>query len=82
MGKTVPDAFAEVGRGIESVEAAIAAPHLLKGEVLEGVSRGIDVESFNQPVGVVGGDHAVQLPRHGAALVHPVRASPAATRSC
>jgi malonate-semialdehyde dehydrogenase (acetylating) / methylmalonate-semialdehyde dehydrogenase len=53
MGKTVPDAFAEVGRGIESVEAAIAAPHLLKGEVLEGVSRGIDVESFNQPVGVV-----------------------------
>ena len=44
MGKTVPDASAEVGRGIESVEAAIAAPHLLKGEVLEGVSRGIDVE--------------------------------------
>jgi malonate-semialdehyde dehydrogenase (acetylating)/methylmalonate-semialdehyde dehydrogenase len=52
-GKTVPDAFAELGRGIESVEAAIAAPHLLKGESLEGVSRGIDVESFNQPVGVV-----------------------------
>lgn len=53
MGKTVPDAAAEVGRGIEAVEAAMAAPHLLKGEVLEGVSRGIDVESFNQPVGVV-----------------------------
>ena len=54
MGKTVPDAAAEVGRGIESVEAAIAAPHLLKGQVLEGVSRGIDVEMVHQPVGVVG----------------------------
>ena len=51
MGKTVPDAFAELGRGIESVEAAIAAPHLLKGDVLEGVSRGIDVESFTSPWG-------------------------------
>ena len=54
MGKTVPDAAAEVGRGIESVEAAIAAPHLLKGQVLEGVSRGIDVEMVHQPVGVIG----------------------------
>jgi malonate-semialdehyde dehydrogenase (acetylating) / methylmalonate-semialdehyde dehydrogenase len=54
MGKTVPDAMAEVGRGIESVEAAIAAPHLLKGQVLEGVSRGIDVEMVHQPVGVIG----------------------------
>ena len=53
MGKTVPDAAAEVGRGIESVEAAIAAPHLLKGQVLEGVSRGIDVEMVHQPVGVM-----------------------------
>ncbi len=54
MGKTIPDASAEVGRGIESVEAAIAAPHLLKGQVLEGVSRGIDVEMVHQPVGVIG----------------------------
>src|SRR5271167_3250262 len=32
MGKTFDDANGEVGRGIESVEAACAAPHLLKGE--------------------------------------------------
>ncbi|HTT94055.1 MAG TPA: CoA-acylating methylmalonate-semialdehyde dehydrogenase [Solirubrobacterales bacterium] len=54
MGKTLPDATGEVGRGIESVEAAIAIPHLLKGENLEGVARGLDVEMVRQPVGVVG----------------------------
>src|SRR4249919_2721050 len=32
MGKTLADADAEVGRGIESVEAACGIPHLLKGE--------------------------------------------------
>jgi len=53
MGKTYDDAFAEVGRGIESVEAATAMPHLLKGENLEGVARGVDVEMVRQPVGVV-----------------------------
>jgi malonate-semialdehyde dehydrogenase (acetylating)/methylmalonate-semialdehyde dehydrogenase len=53
MGKTLGDATAEVGRGIESVEAAMAAPHLLKGQTLEGVARGVDVELVRQPVGVV-----------------------------
>jgi malonate-semialdehyde dehydrogenase (acetylating) / methylmalonate-semialdehyde dehydrogenase len=53
MGKTIADAEGEVGRGIESVESAIAAPHLLKGENLEGVAKGLDVELVRQPVGVV-----------------------------
>ncbi len=53
MGKTLDDAYAEVGRGIESVEAACAVPHLQKGENLEGVARGVDVELVRQPVGVV-----------------------------
>jgi malonate-semialdehyde dehydrogenase (acetylating)/methylmalonate-semialdehyde dehydrogenase len=53
MGKTLDDARAEVGRGIESVEAAMATPHLLKGENLEGVAPGLDVELVRQPVGVV-----------------------------
>ena len=44
MGKTLADADGEVGRGIESVESAAAIPHLLKGETLEGVSSGLDVE--------------------------------------
>ena len=53
MGKTLADANGEVGRGIESVESAAAIPHLLKGENLEGVASGIDVELVRQPVGVV-----------------------------
>ena len=54
MGKTLDDARGEVLRGIESTEAATAIPHLLKGENLEGVARGVDVELVRQPVGVVG----------------------------
>ena len=53
MGKTLDDAAGEVGRGIESVESAIAIPHLMKGQNLEGVARGLDVEMVRQPVGVV-----------------------------
>ena len=53
MGKTLADADGEVGRGIESVESAAAIPHLLKGETLEGVATGLDVEMVRQPVGVV-----------------------------
>lgn len=53
MGKTFADAFGEVGRGIESTEAATGIPHLMKGENLEGVATGVDVELVRQPVGVV-----------------------------
>ncbi len=53
MGKTLADADGEVGRGIESIESAAAIPHLLKGETLEGVASGLDVEMVRQPVGVV-----------------------------
>jgi malonate-semialdehyde dehydrogenase (acetylating) / methylmalonate-semialdehyde dehydrogenase len=53
MGKTLDDARGEVMRGIESAEAASAIPHLLKGENLEGVASGVDVELVRQPVGVV-----------------------------
>jgi malonate-semialdehyde dehydrogenase (acetylating) / methylmalonate-semialdehyde dehydrogenase len=55
MGKTIDDARGEVLRGIESTEAACAIPHLLKGENLEGVASGVDVELVRQPVGVVAG---------------------------
>jgi malonate-semialdehyde dehydrogenase (acetylating) / methylmalonate-semialdehyde dehydrogenase len=53
MGKTLDDARGEVLRGIESTEAACAIPHLLKGEGLEGVASGVDVDLVRQPVGVV-----------------------------
>ena len=53
MGKALDDARGEVGRGIESVEVACGIPTLMKGENLEGVATGLDVEMWRQPVGVV-----------------------------
>ena len=62
---------------------------LLKGEFTENVGTGVDSHSLRQPLGVVAGHHAVQLPLHGAdvdvpggagvrQLLHPeaVRARP------
>jgi len=53
MGKALDDARGEVGRGIESTEVACGIPTLMKGENLEGVATGVDVEMWRQPVGVV-----------------------------
>ena len=54
-GKTIADARADLQRGIEVVEFAAGAPHLLKGEYSGGVGAGIDVYSMRQPLGVVAG---------------------------
>jgi malonate-semialdehyde dehydrogenase (acetylating)/methylmalonate-semialdehyde dehydrogenase len=54
-GKTVPDARGDVQRGIEVVEFAIGAPHLLKGDYTDGAGPGIDMYSMRQPLGVVAG---------------------------
>ena len=52
MGKTLPDARAEVGALIEMVEAACAMPNTMQGRVLENVASGVDCETVRQPVGV------------------------------
>jgi malonate-semialdehyde dehydrogenase (acetylating)/methylmalonate-semialdehyde dehydrogenase len=52
MGKTLPDAKAEVGRMIEMVEAACATPITMQGRNLENVATNIDAETVRQPVGV------------------------------
>ncbi|MGW5854102.1 MULTISPECIES: CoA-acylating methylmalonate-semialdehyde dehydrogenase [Micrococcus] len=54
-GKTVPDARGDIQRGVEVVEFAAGAPHLLKGEFSSEVGRGVDVHSIRQPLGVVVG---------------------------
>ncbi len=54
-GKTVADAGGEVARGLENVEFACGAPHLLKGGYSEQAATGIDVYSIRQPLGVVAG---------------------------
>ncbi|MGX6447660.1 CoA-acylating methylmalonate-semialdehyde dehydrogenase [Patulibacter sp. S7RM1-6] len=53
MGKTTDDAAAEFGRGIESIESAMGGVHLTKGQNLEGIATGVDVDLLRQPVGVV-----------------------------
>jgi malonate-semialdehyde dehydrogenase (acetylating) / methylmalonate-semialdehyde dehydrogenase len=52
-GKVLSDALGEISRGLENVEFAAGLVHLLKGEFAEQVSRGVDVHSVKQPVGVV-----------------------------
>ena len=54
-GKTVADARGDVQRGLEVVEFAIGAPHLLKGEYTDNAGTGVDVFSMRQPLGVVAG---------------------------
>jgi malonate-semialdehyde dehydrogenase (acetylating)/methylmalonate-semialdehyde dehydrogenase len=52
MGKTLPDARAEVGRAIEMIEAASAVPQTMQGRILEDVATNVDCETIRQPVGV------------------------------
>jgi malonate-semialdehyde dehydrogenase (acetylating)/methylmalonate-semialdehyde dehydrogenase len=54
-GKTHDDALGEVTRGLEVVEFATGAPHLLKGEITENVGTAVDSHSLRQPLGVVAG---------------------------
>lgn len=54
-GKTQDDALGEVTRGIEVVEFAVGAPHLLKGEFSENVGTGVDSFSVRQSLGVCAG---------------------------
>ncbi len=54
-GKTLADAAGSLQRGIEVVEFAMGAPHLLKGEQAGDVGRGVDCHSLLQPVGVCAG---------------------------
>ncbi|WP_431028999.1 CoA-acylating methylmalonate-semialdehyde dehydrogenase [Lysinibacillus sp. LZ02] len=52
-GKTIEDAKGEITRGIESVDLAIGAPHLVKGEYSVNVGGGINAYSAKYPLGVV-----------------------------
>ncbi len=54
-GKTLPDARAEVRRGIEAVEFACGMPSLSMGDALPDVARGIDSYSVRLPIGVCAG---------------------------
>jgi malonate-semialdehyde dehydrogenase (acetylating) / methylmalonate-semialdehyde dehydrogenase len=52
QGKTLKDARGDVLRGLQVAEAAISAPELLKGEVLE-VAKDMETRTYRSPLGVV-----------------------------
>jgi malonate-semialdehyde dehydrogenase (acetylating)/methylmalonate-semialdehyde dehydrogenase len=54
-GKVLADADGEVTRGIEVVEFACGAPHLLGGQHSDNVGGGIDNWNLRSPLGVVAG---------------------------
>jgi len=51
-GKTHAEAIGSIQRGIEITEFACGMPTLMMGESLENVSRGLDVVTWRQPLGV------------------------------
>ena len=71
-GKTLPDATGSVQRGIEVVEFVSGAPHLLKGERAEDVSRGVDTYSTPQPLGVCAGITPFNFPAMVPLWMFPV----------
>ena len=54
-GKVLSDATGEVTRGIENIEFACNAAQLLQGSFTQQASRGVDVYTVRQPLGVVAG---------------------------
>ncbi len=72
-GKTLADSIGDIQRGLEVVEFAIGAPHLLKGEFTDSAGPGIDMYSMRQPLGVVAGITPFNFP----AMIPLWKAAPA-----
>ncbi|MCY0150139.1 CoA-acylating methylmalonate-semialdehyde dehydrogenase [Hoeflea sp. G2-23] len=54
-GKPTADAMGSIDRGLEVVEFAMGAPHLLKGENSDHVGTGVATRSSRRPLGVCAG---------------------------
>ncbi len=51
-GKTLPEARAEVQRGMEMIEFACSVPTMLMGDTLPNIASSVDAETNRHPVGV------------------------------
>lgn len=71
-GKVLSDARGEVQRGLEVIEFATGAPHLLKGEISENVGRDVDSHAVRQPLGVVAGITPFNFPAMVPLWMFPV----------
>ena len=54
-GKTTPDSLGDVQRGLEVVEHACGISHIIAGQTMGNISKGIDTYSFRTPLGVCAG---------------------------
>jgi malonate-semialdehyde dehydrogenase (acetylating)/methylmalonate-semialdehyde dehydrogenase len=71
-GKVFLDAMGSVQRGMEVVEFACGAPHLLKGSFSEAVGRDVDAYSIAQPLGVCAGITPFNFPAMVPLWMFPV----------
>ena len=71
-GKTFSDAQGEIARGLEVVEFVCGIPHLLKGEITEQVSTGVDSHARRQPLGVCAGISPFNFPAMVPMWMFPV----------
>lgn len=71
-GKNLPDARAEVRRGIEVVEFSCGIPSLLMGNGLPDVARGIESMMFRYPLGVVAGITPFNFPFMVPLWLYPI----------
>lgn len=76
-GKTHGDALGEIARGRESIDFACGINAALKGEFTYNASRGVDVHTVRQPVGVVGGICPFNFPVMVPMWMHPIALAPA-----
>jgi len=71
-GKTFPDAFAEVTRGIETVEFACGLPVQLAGLMTPNVATGVDAFTLRAPLGVTAGITPFNFPAMVPLWLYPI----------
>ncbi|WP_421617695.1 CoA-acylating methylmalonate-semialdehyde dehydrogenase [Brevibacillus sp. TJ4] len=71
-GKNLPEAQAELLRGIEMVEFACGMPTLLMGEALPNIAANIDCNVIRFPLGVVGGIVPFNFPLMVPMWMYPI----------
>ena len=69
-----------MGMVVETFRYYAGAPERMTGQTIP-VAGGVDM-TFREPLGVVGADHALELPAHDRLVEGRLRRSPPATRWC
>ncbi len=71
-GKTLPDALAEVVRGLETVEFACGLPVHLSGTNSPNISTNVDAHTLRQPLGVAVGITPFNFPAMVPMWIYPI----------